>query len=184
MNTIWEKLRIFFNIYSLMIIWSSNFKFWVPRSITTYFYLIIHCSRFSSSSSRFGMRSDHGLSFDPWMKGWNPFKNPMSFFSLAIFSSSTCTLLWGFSTSFCPFLYIFFEILKREKIIKNENKTCKDMYMICYTIYTHRHMRQEDNGPNLFTLLKEDIFKDDLHLEGVLMEYCTCNSFQRKCSPV
>ena len=32
-------------------------------------------------------------------------------------------------------------------------------------------MRQEDNGPNLFTLLKEDIFKDDLHLEGVLMEY-------------
>ena len=29
-------------------------------------------------------------------------------------------------------------------------------------------MRQEDNGPNLFTLLKEDIFKDDLHLEGVL----------------
>ena len=105
LNTIWEKLRIFFNIYSLMIIWSSNFKFWVPRSITTYFYLIIHCSRFSSSSSRFGMRSDHGLSFDPWMKGWNPFKNPMSFFSLAIFSSSTCTLLWGFSTSFCPFLY-------------------------------------------------------------------------------
>ena len=86
-------------------IWSSNFKFWVPRSITTYFYLIIHCSWFSSSSSRFGMRSDHGLSFDPWMKGWNPFKNPMSFFSLAIFSSSTCTLLWGFSTSFCPFLY-------------------------------------------------------------------------------
>ena len=83
----------------------SNFKFWVPRSITTYFYLIIHCSWFSSSSSRFGMRSDHGLSFDPWMKGWNPFKNPMSFFSLAIFSSSTCTLLWGFSTSFCPFLY-------------------------------------------------------------------------------
>ena len=81
-------------------------------------------------------------------------------------------------------IQFFFEILKREKIIKNENKTCKDMYMICYTIYTHRHMRQEDNGPNLFTLLKEDIFKDDLHLEGVLMEYCTCNSFQRKCSPV
>ena len=103
----WEKLRIFFSIFMpyLMIIWSSNFKFWVPRSITTYFYLIIHCSWFSSSSSRFGMRSDHGLSFDPWMKGWNPFKNPMSFFSLAIFSSSTCTLLWGFSTSFCPFLY-------------------------------------------------------------------------------
>ena len=32
-------------------------------------------------------------------------------------------------------------------------------------------MRQEDNGPNLFTLLKKDIFKNNLHLEGVLMEY-------------
>ena len=39
------------------------------------------------------------------------------------------------------------------------------------TQFIHRHMRQEDNGPNLFTLLKKDIFKNNLHLEGVLMEY-------------
>ena len=124
----------------------------------------------------------------PWASSpWPSFPAPLVLF------------FGAFPPAFAPFYTIWvFEILKREKIIKNENKTCKDMYIWYVTQFIYRHMRQEDNGPNLFTLLKEDIFKDDLHLEGVLMEYillclrlrredfyvCICNSFQRKCSPV
>ena len=63
----------------------------------------------------------------PWASSpWPSFPAPLVLF------------FGAFPPAFAPFYTIWvFEILKREKIIKkNENKTCKDMYMICYTIYT------------------------------------------------
>ena len=57
-------------------------------------YLIIHSSLLSRSST-FGIGSDHGLCFDPWMQGWNPLQD-----SMGLFFAISSRFLWCLFLSF------------------------------------------------------------------------------------
>ena len=129
LNTIWEKLRIFFNIYAMF--QTSSFGYPDPS------LLIFTSSYIAPGFPPLAPDLGWGLII-VWVliHEWRD-EIPSSIpWASSLPSPAPLVLFFGaFPPAFAPFFRIVI-LREEEKKMKNEKKTCRAMYKICYTQFT------------------------------------------------